>query len=43
MVTLRHLGLFAFRSPHPCEYLGKFSLKGKDEVDMYCVSPSNSS
>jgi|GEM_PF-2774058 len=31
------------RSRHPCEYLGKVSLKGKGEVDMYCVTPSNSS
>jgi class 3 adenylate cyclase len=29
------------RSRHPGEYLGKVSLKGKGEVDMYCLRPSH--
>ena len=31
------------RSHHECEYRGKITLKGKGEVDMYCVNPPNSS
>ena len=31
------------RSRHDCEYRGKITLKGKGDVDMYCVNPSNSS
>lgn len=27
------------RSRHACEYRGKVTLKGKGEVDMYCVNP----
>lgn len=31
------------RSRHSCEYRGKITLKGKGDVDMYCVDPPNSS
>ncbi|MDB4385321.1 hypothetical protein N9023_04400 [Opitutaceae bacterium] len=31
------------RSRHSCEYRGKITLKGKGDVDMYCVDPPNPS
>lgn len=27
------------RDRHPCDYLGKVDVKGKGEIDMYCVVP----
>ena len=27
------------REQHPCDYLGKVDMKGKGEIDMYCVAP----
>lgn len=27
------------RERHPCDYLGKIDVKGKGEIDMYCVTP----